>query len=377
MTDPRQTVLEGNTDAELVELARLGCKDAFSTLVQRHQGSAQRFAARLARDTGWASELVQEATLQSYLSLEHLRDPSKFKGWLCGIMLNVHRNRLREQQACVPFNGILPSSMCSSDLASPERSAEENELHKAVMETLGVLLPNDRTTLMMFYFEEMSLFQIAAKIGISETAAKVRLHRARQRFKDTLERRHPDVIPFARRKLMVKVSIADVVKQDMPDAEGRAQTHYVVVLEDKVGKRALPIWIGRTEAQAIAAGIGDFSLPRPMTVDFMSSLLQALDARIEAVVVNSLQESTYFATVRVVSGESVREVDARPSDALALAVRMKTPIFVSDEVLKLAGVPIPRTAKPGRNHKGAESIVREIEQTYKGARQVIASVFGE
>lgn len=359
MTDPMQMVLEGKTDAELVELARLGDKDAFSTLVQRHQDAALRFAARLSREAGSASELVQEAILQSYLSIQHLRDPSKFKGWLCGIMLNLRRNRLREQQASVPFDEAFPSSMRPSDLASPERSAEDNELHRAVMETLGMLLPNDRTTLMMFYFKEMSLFQIAAKMGISESAAKVRLHRARKKLKGALERSHPELIPIDRRKAMVRVSVADVIRQEPKDADAHSYMMCVVILKDEPGERALPIWIGLAEGQAIASGIAGCFMPRPMTFELMAKMLEAAKVSVEHVRVESLKEDTYYAVIRLRMGDRAKEVDARPSDALALAVRLECPVFAAEAVFQKAAVGIPQGSSGGG--AGIRSIVKELE----------------
>ncbi len=372
--------MQTQTDAELVELARRRDKDAFGLLAQRHEASIRRFALRLARDADTASELLQEAMLQAYLSVEHLRDPSKFRSWLCGILRNLYRSRFRGAWGELAFEEVpegLDSCIRASDAASPQISAEGRELQQAVMTTIGQLPPIDGQILTMFYFEDLSITQIVDSLAISATAAKVRLHRARRRFKYMLEKDYPEVIPFVRRERMVKVTIADVVKLDVPDVEPRPQFHHVVLLEDEAGSRALPIWIGRTEAQAIAMGLMKFSTPRPLTADFMTSLLRAADAPIQDVVITSIQNGTYYARVRVGSGRSAKDVDARPSDALALAARMGTPILVEEEVMKASSQPIPKTKKQRLGHNGAKSIVNELEMMTTGAKQIIASVYGE
>ena len=95
----------------------------------------------------------------------------------------------------------------------------------------------------------------------------------------------------------------------------------------------LPIWVGSNEANAIAMGLENISLPRPLTHDLMKSLLDHLDARVERVIINSLEDSTYYALIELqVRGERM-QVDARPSDAIALALRAKSSIFVEGSVL--------------------------------------------
>ncbi len=380
MVPPPGTLLQNLTDAQLVERARGRDKDAFGLLLQRHESAIRRFALRMAGDPDTASELLQQAMLQAYLSLDRLRDPCKFRSWLCGILKNLGRSRFRGGWGELPLEGIqegLDSRLSPSDSTSPQASAEDKELQQAVMITIGRLPPDDGRVLRLFYFEDMSISQIASQLEVSETAAKVRLHRARRKFKEALEEDYPEVVPFARRKRMVKVTIADVVKQEVPDVEARPPYHHVVLLEDKAGNRALPIWIGRTEAQAIAMGLMKFSTPRPLTADFMTSMLRALDAQVQQVVISSIDKGTFLARVHVGPPESARDVDARPSDALALAARLGTPILVEEEVMKAASLPIPKTKKTRRALSGAKSIVKELDMMTTGAKQIIASVYGE
>lgn len=108
----------------------------------------------------------------------------------------------------------------------------------------------------------------------------------------------------------------------------------VVVLQDKEHRTGLPIWIGPAEAQAIALEIQGVSPPRPMTHDLMKNVLDEAGVALERVVISGLQESTYLAQLHLRAGRRDLRVDSRPSDAIALAVRFKKPIFVSRALLQ-------------------------------------------
>src|SRR5580700_4899382 len=108
----------------------------------------------------------------------------------------------------------------------------------------------------------------------------------------------------------------------------------IVVLKDLNGNTILPIWVGIYEANAIALEIEKVSTPRPMTHDLIKTLLVGLDAGIQKVVVNELKDDTFFAVIWVQRNGELISVDSRPSDALALALRLDCPIFVDDSVLK-------------------------------------------
>jgi uncharacterized protein len=113
----------------------------------------------------------------------------------------------------------------------------------------------------------------------------------------------------------------------------------IVVLKDDEEKFFLPIWVGIFEANAIALQLENVTTPRPMTHDLLKNLLGQLDARVTRVVINDLRDSTFFAQIRVVThagGERTMEIDARPSDAIALALRVEAPIFVAQSVLDQA-----------------------------------------
>ena len=110
----------------------------------------------------------------------------------------------------------------------------------------------------------------------------------------------------------------------------------IVILKDINGNTVLPIWVGIYEANAIALEIEKVSTPRPMTHDLIKTLLLGLDAGIRKVVVNELKEDTFFAVIWIEREGELISVDSRPSDALALALRLDCPIYVDDAVLKSA-----------------------------------------
>ena len=110
----------------------------------------------------------------------------------------------------------------------------------------------------------------------------------------------------------------------------------IVVLKDDEEKFFLPIWVGIFEANAIALQLENVSTPRPMTHDLLKNMIAELDAQVTRVVINDLRDSTFFAQIRILTGGKTLEVDARPSDAIALALRTEAPIFVAQSVLDQA-----------------------------------------
>ena len=108
----------------------------------------------------------------------------------------------------------------------------------------------------------------------------------------------------------------------------------IVILKDVNGDAVLPIWVGIYEANAIALESEKVTTPRPMTHDLIKNLLTGLDTRVHKVVVNELREDTFYAVIWLERDGHIISVDSRPSDALAIALRLDCPIFVDDEVLK-------------------------------------------
>lgn len=113
----------------------------------------------------------------------------------------------------------------------------------------------------------------------------------------------------------------------------------VVILKDIEGKRFLPILIGPFEATSIALALEGAPVPRPLSHDLMRAMLETLDARLEQIVIHDIRESTFFAKLVIRTNGELQEIDARPSDGIALALRMQAPIFVSDKIILEEAIP--------------------------------------
>ena len=161
---------------------------------------------------------------------------------------------------------------------------------------------------------------------------------------------------------MVKVTIADVVVAAPKEGQEPPIDNIVIILYDEAGRRVLPIWVGAFEGESIAIGLSDLAFPRPLTHRFFSSLLQGIDAQVEEVSVVALKVNTFYGMVKIRCGKKTREIDARPSDAIALAILNNAPILVAEEVLETTGITIPAAAKGAPNRKGLDSIIKKLEE---------------
>lgn len=137
------------------------------------------------------------------------------------------------------------------------------------------------------------------------------------------------------------------------------QNQFVVVLQEKDGERILPIWIGRPEAESIAAHLDGVPARRPMTHDLIQSLIAALGGSVERVEVTHVVDGTFFARLLLDRCGELSVVDARPSDSIAIAIRLDAPIYVADELL--ADYEIPEVAGPSIPQH-ADSASDEIDE---------------
>lgn len=328
-------------DDELVRLARSGHKEAFGELIERYQPMVRRLAFGVRAQEDWVQEVSQEAFLAAYLSLGQLREPERFKAWLYSIVLNVARALLKERKLRPLslenlmgglYRELLPLSDACVD---PQEVAEEQEVHRLLLDAVRALSPKERAATFLFYYEQLSLQEIAAILGISVTAVKSRLFKARDHLRQQLL---PllDVVPPAlrhpeRKRPMVKVVIDAVRKNTLTDQR-------VVLLKDEAAQRYLLIWIAQMEALTIAMGLTGITPPRPMPVHFLANVLKATGIQLEEVRIEALKGHIYYAVARVRNGEQIREIDARPSDALGLATLLGCPIMVAEDVLEQHGI---------------------------------------
>lgn len=136
----------------------------------------------------------------------------------------------------------------------------------------------------------------------------------------------------------------------------------VVILKEKDSDRYLPIWIGPAEADAIAVKLQDVSVPRPLTHDLLRSVIISLGAGLTHITVSDLKNDTFYAKIGLQIDGKILEVDSRPSDAIALAVRGQVPIYVADEVLDKAGIVLDEEGRPIVPEEGGEGKPPEVKE---------------
>ncbi len=144
----------------------------------------------------------------------------------------------------------------------------------------------------------------------------------------------------------------------------RLNSQYVVMLKEKTAERYLPIFIGPAEANAIAIKLRGETLPRPLTHDLLHSMIDALGASVDSIIVSDLKNDTFYAKIILNVGDGQMEVDARPSDALALAVRVEVPIYAEESVLEKAGISLDRVEESGELAVDE----KDLESRYKGRK---------
>lgn len=155
-----------------------------------------------------------------------------------------------------------------------------------------------------------------------------------------------------------------------------SSNRFVVILRDDTYHRWLPIVVGPAEAQAIALQLERVSPPRPMTHDLMKNLLDSIKADISRVIVSDLRENTYYATIDVKRNGTQLQVDARPSDAIALALRVSAPIFVDEDVMKKAAIGEEmETKEPQKEDDDVESLSSQLENAVQDERYEDAARF--
>jgi uncharacterized protein len=136
---------------------------------------------------------------------------------------------------------------------------------------------------------------------------------------------------------MIEMKVAGIAL----DAASRSP---IVLLRDSADRRALPIYIGQDQAKAIINALENQTPPRPLTHDLLVNVLEEWDIAVERIIIHSLQNDTYYAVLLVRQGEVKKEIDARPSDAIAIALRTNAPIWVMEEVIANASIPVDRDA---------------------------------
>ena len=136
---------------------------------------------------------------------------------------------------------------------------------------------------------------------------------------------------------MIEMKVAGIAL----DAVSRSP---IILLKDASDRRALPIYISQEQAKAIVNALEKQTPPRPFTHDLIVNIFDSCNIKVDRITINSLQDNTFYASISINTNGQIREVDARPSDAIAIAIRTKAPIWVIEEVIADASIPVDRDA---------------------------------
>lgn len=208
-----------------------------------------------------------------------------------------------------------------------------HELHDAVVAALSELSPLSREAVIGFYLEGYSYADLAALLNVPVGTLKGRLVFGRRQLRGHLSHWAPEPrLTSLRKETHVEEPTLVPVVIDSVRFSRKTQ-HRSVVLREQDGLRYLAIFIGEAEGHAIMLGLSGQQLPRPMTHDLSLRLLEPLGAVVQRVAITQITNDTFFADVEVRAGNQTYTVDARPSDALALAVRAGAPVLVAPTVL--------------------------------------------
>jgi RNA polymerase sigma factor (sigma-70 family) len=309
----------GGSDPELVHASSLGDKDAFAELIGRHWVTAVSLAARVLGSADLGHDAAQEATIAAMSGLDQLRSADRFGAWFCGITLNVARRWLRQMRA--ERWAHLPDR--ASPEPGPQELAELAELTAAVRGAVAQLAAGQREAVMLFYLQGLTHREVAADLGISVGAVKARLHQARssltpplQAFASQPQKENVMTAP-TNGPAWADVFVTEIRRNQTDDI---TRQRYVMVLAEQNSDRRLPIWIGPAEGIALALSLEAQETPRPMTYQMAGRLVEASGGHITEVRITRLTDATYYAAIRIEGPAGSQEVDARPSDAVNLAL---------------------------------------------------------
>jgi RNA polymerase sigma factor (sigma-70 family) len=400
--------MTNESDAVLVQRSRAGDKAAFSLLVTRYLPRVRRVLLAMLRHPAEVDDILQEAFLQAYLSLDTLRAPMQFRAWVCGIGINLARMWLRSLPGeLISWEMLAQMETAVSDhQPTPEQLAEHRQIAAQLAQAVADLPPSEREALLLVYQDGLSHRETAVALGASLSAVKVRVHRGRRRLRDRLPSDWAEQRPkrLQQETRMINVTIDDVLEkanefdlstllqpmldvlpqeyhakllqdtslstanmfglfelvQKLPEDEREIVhktvtpliPHRVVLLRELDGGRTLPIWIGPFEAESIALKLRHKSPKRPITHDLMTTLLELGQIKVQQAAVSRIHDGIFFgALIATIGNENETvEVDCRVSDALSLAVRIDVPIVVSPEVMDELGVSTADFERDAQGH---------------------------
>jgi RNA polymerase sigma factor (sigma-70 family) len=315
--------LNASEDEVLAREAVAGERKAFVELLTRNKPLVRKLCARFEANRWEAEDLEQEIWLEAWLSINRIEKPSRFSAWLQGLALNVGRRwQRRNRRRLTPRTATSDLNPTIGSLSQPAAAAHMNVLER--------LTERERQLIRLKYDMRLTYVEIAGELNASVLAVRSGLFRARRKLGDQAE---PE-----RRKSMK--SEAEITNLEIITSEGQGgarRVSGVAKLRDSLTDKHIGMVWDEAAVRLAAEALAEQNPKRPMTHDLTQSLLDAVGARTREVEISRLTDEIYFATVRVESETGLVEVDARPSDALNLAIRAGAPIHISAEVIDAVG----------------------------------------
>ncbi|HEV8636820.1 MAG TPA: bifunctional nuclease domain-containing protein [Chloroflexota bacterium] len=321
-------------DAALVGRARAGDRRAFACLVRRHYPLVLALCRRVVGPAALAEDAAQEAVLAAMLQLDRLRRPDRFGPWLAGIGLNLCRLWLRERsRGRERWEGLDGERLGAEPVdrgPDPADAAAAADVARRVRAAVMALPPGQRAAVLLHYLAGLTQPEVAATLGVEPGTVKTRLHKARRALREPLRALWTE-------ETMTTQPSAEPIEMYLDRVRGSGDTMGRAMLIEKGGERALSISMQRPDADNLVVHLGAIATPRPGPSDFAASLLRAARTRVREVVIERLVDDIFYAAVALDGPGGPARIDARPSDAINLAIRIGAPIKVAAEVLATAG----------------------------------------
>jgi len=335
MNTPRNRS-DNQDDAALIARVLTGEREAFGPLLTRYQASVMRLCVRLLGSVQEAQDVAQEAAFQAFLGLARLREPARFGAWFHAIAANLARLELRRRRD-PPLRALEDDTVKQLWWTKSDPSFEEmavaRDVHDSIMTALQELSEVNRQAVIGFYLQGYTYAELAQLFRVPVSTVKGRLFEGRRHLRATLQ-------PAFKHGKEPSMHPSELVALEL-DAIGEAlplTRQPVVVLREAQTQLSLAIRLTPTSAETLLAAVRSKQQPNslPSPPDLTQQLVESLGAKLRQVVIHAVGSGAFYATLTVEHGEHISHLETRLSEALALAVRMSTPILTTRATLDAA-----------------------------------------
>jgi RNA polymerase sigma-70 factor (ECF subfamily) len=360
---------ERRDDAELVAAVLAGDREAFGPLLARWQPSVLRLCRRALGPGPQADDVAQEAAVAAFLGLPRLADPARFGAWLQAIAANLARMALRRRHRLALEE--LPPHVAEGlrrgePGPTPEDAWASREIHQAILTALQELPPATREAVIGFYLQGYSYHQLAELLGTPLSTVRGRLYHGRRRLRRTLRPLADQVLSPARtRREEHQMATTALLDADVAFVGRLAfSSDCAVMLQERSGPRQLAL----EPVDAATGEVVELILKRqqpltPTTHDLLPRLIAALDGRVQQVTIRRLVSQAMYGDITLERNGRRRQVQARPGDAVALALLAGAPIRVAAAVMEAAGFdPGDRQQQRLREEQELERLRRRLAE---------------